>query len=84
MITIMNFVVTNKIEFRFMWIGTENGTFGFRFYFFQCFLRCSLIATPNYIAIVEWSSTWLWQWHQLTINIRTEEMKNDLSRMKIN
>lgn len=77
MVAMMYFVVTDEIEFRLCWIRIQDGTFRFRFNFFDCFFKWLLLTEYN-ISIKEWTSPGRWQGIQLTIHISAEQVENNL------
>lgn len=81
MIAIMYFVVADKIEFRFVSIGHHNGTFRFCLDLLQRVFG-GLFVAPNDVSIVEWSTTSLWQWHQLAVEVCTEQVEDDLREIE--
>lgn len=78
-VAIVDFIVANEIEFRFRRIRAQNGKFRFETDFFDGFFGRFFIAKHN-ISIVEWSTAWLRQWHQLAVHVGTEQMENYLEK----
>lgn len=73
----VNFVVVNEIEFWFVVIRHQNGTFRFLFDFLKDFLWWLFVA-PNDVSIVEGTTTGLWQRHQLTVHVRAKHLEDYL------